>query len=101
MVRLDKLDPERPQIDGLAVLNHLALHMVQHVVLFELMLDQTDGQLRGIDRHIDFLQNIGQCADVILMSMGDHKALYLVDVLFQIAHIRDDQVDPQHVILRK
>ena len=35
---------------------------------------------------------------MVLMSMGDHKALYLVNVVLQISHVRDHQVDAQHII---
>ena len=101
VVGLDELDPEGTQVDGLAVLNHLSLHMVQHVVLLQLVLNQADGQLGGVNRYVDILQYIGQRADMILVSMGDDKALYLLNVLLQIAHIRDNQVDTQHVVLGK
>ena len=35
---------------------------------------------------------------MVLMSMSDHKAFDLVQVLFQISHIRNHQINPQHIV---
>ena len=38
---------------------------------------------------------------MILMSMRDHKSLYLFDIVLQIGNIRNDKINSQHVILRE
>ena len=38
---------------------------------------------------------------MVLMSVGDHKTFDFIDVTFQISHIRDDQIDSQHIIGRE
>ena len=65
------------------------------------MLNESHSQFRSVNRHVDLLQNIGKRADMILMAVGDHKALYLVNILLQIRHIRNHQVDSQHIISRE
>ena len=65
------------------------------------MLNQRNGQLGTVYRHVNLLQDIRKGADMVLMSMGNHKALYLVNVLLQIADIRNHQVNAQHVISRE
>ena len=70
-------------------------------MLLQLVFNQSDGQLCRINRNIDFPQDIRQSTDMILVAMGNDKAFYLLNVVFQIGHIRDYQVDPQHVVLRK
>ena len=35
---------------------------------------------------------------MVLMSVGDHKTLYLIDIVHQISHVRDNQVNTQHII---
>ena len=70
-------------------------------MLLQLMLDEGNGQAGAVYRYIHLLEDIGKGADVVLMSMGDHKALYLVNVLLQIGHVRDYQVDAQHIISRE
>ncbi len=38
---------------------------------------------------------------MILMSVSDHKALYLFRILLQISDVRDHQVNAQHIVCRK
>ena len=38
---------------------------------------------------------------MILVTMGNNKSLYFVNILFQIGNIRDYQVDSKHIICRK
>ena len=83
------------------MLYHLALGVAHHAPLFQLVLDQGHGQLGAVNRHVDLLQYIGKGADMILMSMSDHKALNFVDVIFQIGDVRDHQIDSQHVVARE
>ena len=45
------------------------------------MLNQGNGQLCAVYRHIDLLQDIRQGADMVLMAMGNNEALHLVNVL--------------------
>ena len=35
------------------------------------------------------------------MTVGDDKALHLVNIVRKVSNIRDHEVDPQHIILRK
>ena len=81
VICLNKLDSKCSQIDRLPMLNHLPLGLIEQIVLAKLVLNKTDGQLGCIDGNIDFLQNIGKSTDVILMSVGDHKALDLLNVV--------------------
>ena len=38
---------------------------------------------------------------MVLMSVGNDKAFYLVQIVFQICGVRDNKVNTQHIILRK
>ena len=38
---------------------------------------------------------------MIFMTMGDHKSFYFGYIILQISHIRNDQIDSEHVILRE
>ena len=35
---------------------------------------------------------------MILMSMGNHKSLDLVNIVFQIGNVRNDQINSQHIV---
>ena len=82
MIRLYELHPEAAQVHGLSVLHHLALRALEQVVLFQLVLNQGNGQLGSVHRHIHLLQNIGQGPDMVLVAVGDDKSLDLLNVLF-------------------
>ncbi len=38
---------------------------------------------------------------MVLVAVGDDEAFDLIDVLFQIRYIRDNQVDTEHVVFRE
>ena len=54
-----------------------------------------------LDGEIDLLENIGNRADVILVSVGDEKTPQAVVVLHQVADVGDDAVDAVHIIAGK
>ena len=66
------------------MLYHLALCVFHQAVFLQLMLNQRYGQPGAVHRHVDLLQDIWKRTDMVLVSMGDHESLYLVDVLLQI-----------------
>ena len=98
VVGLDKFHAEITQIDGLSELHHFTLGLLHKIVLGQLVLNNAHGKTGCVDRDINITQHIGQCSDMVLMSVGDDETFYLVDVILQIGYIRDDQVDSQHVI---
>ena len=70
-------------------------------MFLELVFNQSDRKLCRVDRHIDFLQNIRERSNMILMPMSDHESLHFLNIIFQIRNIRNDKIDSQHIILRK
>lgn len=70
-------------------------------VLLELVLDKTNRQLGGIDRHIEFFEQVRQTADVVLVTVGDEQALDAVPVLEHVGEVRDDQIDTEHIGIRE
>ena len=51
-------------------------------MLFQLICNKGNGQLRGINRDIYIFEYIRQRTDMVLMSMSDHKAFYFGNILF-------------------
>ena len=62
------------------------------------MVNEPHGQFCPVDRSVDHFEHIGDGSDMVLVSMGDHKALYFVNIVRQIRHVRDHQVNAQHII---
>ena len=101
MVRPDEFYPKTTEVNGRTEFHHLPLGAVEKILFLQLVIDNPHGQPGCIDRHIHLLQDIGQCADMVLMTVGDDKALHLVNIVRKVSNIRDHEVDPQHIILRK
>ena len=70
-------------------------------MLLQLQLNEARGHPGGVDRGVDGAEDIGQGADVVLMSVGDKDAPNLLLVLNEIADIRDDYVDAVHIVVGK
>ncbi len=101
VISLDKLNPEISECNGLSRPDHLSARCFQESPFLQLMLDQTHGEFRGIQRNIDFLNNVRYGADMIFMAVGEYKPLYLINIFLKIRNIRNDKIHTQHVILRK
>ena len=101
VVRLDELHVEVPERHRVPVLHDEELRRVGEPVLLKLVLNQRDREARRVHRHIQILQNVRERADVVLVAVGDDEALHLRPVVLQVRHIRDDAVDPQHVLARE
>ena len=82
MVRLNELNSELSKVDRLSVTHDLSLGTAQQIMLFEFILNNSHGQLRRIERKIQFLQYVWKSTDMVLMSMGDHEALHFVNIIF-------------------
>ncbi len=49
----------------------------------------------------NFLQQIGDAADVVLVAVGDEQALDLILILHHKGEVRDDHIDAEHVAIRE
>ena len=101
VVHMDGLDGKAAQLELVAGMNLHQLGAAQQIVLFQLVLDQADGQLGGVDGQVHLLEQVGQRADVVLVAVGDDHALDLILVLHHIGEVRDDQVDAEHIAVRE
>ena len=70
-------------------------------MLLELVFNQSDRQFCPIYRDIDFFQDKRQRADVVFVSVCNHNPAHLVLVFFEIGRIRDDKVNPRHIVVRE
>ena len=101
VIGLDKFDLDVTERHDITEIHDVPADDVQHLVLLELVLDQGHRELCRINGHIDLAEHIRDRPDVVLMTMCDHKSLYLAVVLFQIKCIRKHKINTQHVIFRE
>ena len=95
----EQLHAELPQVYLLAVGQHLQVDALAGAALLELDAYHALRQQAGVEGHVVQLrQQVGQGADVVFVAVGDDDAAHLVLVLHHVAHVRDDQVDTQHVL---
>ena len=73
----------------------------QKPVLFQLVLNQANGEPRGIDGQVYLFQKVRQRADVVLVAMRNQHALDVLFVFHHIAEIRYYKVDAIHVAVWK
>ena len=95
---VDELDPERSGVDDVAGRQHVQSRLAE-LVLVELGARHRDRQLPAVG-HRDALfpqlaEHPRQCAEVVLVAVGDHDRLDVVDALAQVGEVRQHQVDAQ------
>ena len=98
---MDGLDREAAQLDLLAGADLVEDGARRKAVLLQLIFDKANCQPCGVDRHIEFFEQIRQAADVILVPVGDEQTLDAVFVFQHIGEIRDDKVNAEHVCVRE
>ena len=101
MVHPDKLHCHTAEFHSLARLHHVELYLAQQPVLPELSLNQGEGQLGAVYGNVDFLEQIRQPADMVLVAMGQHHAPELVNIPLQVGKVRNDNIHPQHFRIRE
>ena len=97
VVYVDKFNCHAAHFNGLSGSYNVQLCLAQKIMLLELALDKTDGKTGGINGDIHLFQQICKSADVVLMTVGDNDASYLVDVLLNIGEIGDNKVNARHI----
>src|SRR5690606_4938620 len=82
----------------IAALHFVELHLVIHASLFQLALNETDGQWCCVNG--DFLaltlqlrNQVWQCADMILMAVRNENAAEVPQAIKHEGDVRNDQVD--------
>ena len=77
------------------------LRIVEEVELLQLQLYDAGSQAGGVDGYVQLAHDVGQRADVVLVSVGYDYAAYLVLVLPQVADIGYDEVYAVEFLIRK
>jgi len=100
----EELDAERTHGERLARQDATQVEGLAAWILGQLGLDQPAGKPRRINRRVrrqHVVEQVGQRADMVFMSVGDDDRSHPGRVLAQIRKVRDDQVDAQHIVFRK
>ena len=98
---MDRLHGEAAQFDLLAGPDLVEDGAGGQAVFLKFIFDEADGQPGGVDRHIEFFEQVRQAADVVLVPVGDEQALDAVLVLQHVGEIGDDQINTEHIGIRE
>ena len=96
-----ELDRERAYVHDLARLDAVNQHVVEQVVLFELAVGEPRREVRGVNWHIKFFEDVGERAQVILVPVREHDGRNVVPVLFEELEVRDRDVYAVDALLWK
>ena len=69
-----------------------------NAVLLQLQVHQRQRQFRSVERRGHLAQDVRRRADVVLVSVGKEVSAHVALLLHQIGHIRNDQIDAQHIL---
>ena len=94
----EELNAERSDGERLVGLDDVQSRVGQSTVLPQLHGDESVRQARRVDGHINPVEDVGQRADVVLVSVRDEDGLDLVGVLDKVGDIGDDEIDAGHVL---
>ena len=92
---LNGIDGEGPDLETLARADLAQIGVVQQSVLFELVFDVGQGELRAPDRNVQLAENPGQGADVVFVPVGENDAFHPLPVFDQVGNIGNNNVDAQ------
>ncbi len=85
-------------VGALAPLGHLDEHRLEPVFA-ALGGDQGQGEFRTDDRDVGpQLEQVGNAADVVLVRVGEHQRLDVVEPVFDVPQVRQDQIDAGLVV---
>ena len=99
---MDHLQFEGTGLDRLPR-RQLLQRRVAELVLVELGADHANREQAAVNhrRHAELTQHVGQGPDVVLVTVGEHDRLDVVDAIAQIGEVRQDEVDAEHLRSRE
>src|SRR5437868_14149700 len=101
MRSVDKFDRKAADLDLIARRDAMQQHIVEHVVFAEPFFRQRQRKTRGINRQIEFTENVRECTYVVFMAMGKDNRRQIVAIFFEKIEIWDRDIDPERRFLRK
>src|SRR5437588_3321853 len=93
----DETDPERPELDAPASLDNVEPHLAGEPLLLELAGDEAGGEWRREQRDLQFLGEIGQRPDMVLMTVGQDDPREPLLLVLDELEVREDQLDARIV----
>src|SRR5215210_2058575 len=100
VVYLYKLEAEAAEVLPVAGFD-LAQVPLLDPELLQFAAHEPEGELGGVDGHIELAQEIWQRAHVVLVTVRKHDTLQLIRVFPHIGKVGEHKVDPRHLLIRE
>ena len=102
MANMEQLNPERADLDLPAGFNGVEFSVLQPFAAREFYLEQAPGKRGCIDRGVHHIKDMVNGAGMVFVSVGDNDAADVLMLILEISvEIRDDVINPEHIIFRK
>ena len=92
-----ELHPKTAEGDGIPGFDDNQFHGIVKLIFLQLFIDESQGESRAVDRHVQFPQNKGQRADMILVAVGQTDGADILAAFAQPGNIRNHVVDSGRV----
>ncbi len=98
---LDGMNRERAELEALSRHHLVQLRVFQQAVLFQFVFHVGEGELGGIDGHVELGDQPWDAADVVFMPVGEQNAANLVAVFNQVSEGGNDDIHAEQLVLRE
>gem|GEM_PF-6332979 len=85
-------EAERPEPEVAAEIDRVENDVLEQPLLLELARDQPGGERRRVERHAQIVAEIGDCADMVLMAVGEDDAEQVGAALLDEGEVGQDQL---------
>ena len=95
----DRLDAERAGLEAVARADHAKVRRLDEPVLLQSLRHERQGQGRAVHGHRRLAQQVRECADVILVAVGQDDRAERFTPAEHVREIGDDVVDPGELVV--
>src|SRR5882672_4366887 len=92
MGNTNELYSENTYLDHIARFHAMQQNVAKQVMFFQLALSQSGGKVGTVNWNVEFLQNVGQRPEVVLMPVREYYSGYVVAILFEEFEVRNADV---------
>ena len=97
----DRLDREAPDDEPVPRGVGAQVGLLEQAVLGEPVARDRQGERRPVDRHREVPEQVGERADVVLVTVGEDHRAERVAPLPEIGEVRDREVHARHLVVRE
>jgi len=100
MANVEGVHLERADLHGFAGFQSLEFDLfIVKAAAAKFGANHTKRERRAVNRRVHALEQMPDCAGVVFVTMGDHNSAHFVRALLNVFKVRDDVINPDHVVV--